>query len=320
MAFRIAQQKKGETRGAVARWLRALLLEDWTLKALALLITLGLWFAVTTQRAPATLRLHNVPLEFILPENVEIGNDPTKVVEVTLQGSRGKLDEMNVANLVARADVTGLRPGDRVARLSDSIRMDLPEDVHIIEVSPRSVTLHLETVIEHDVPVEARFEGELPAGFQRTGVTVTPERVHVRGPESHVNSVERAFTETISLSDLRESRTFQQVAVDIPDHKVTPLDAVVSVRVEVSEEQSERRFMNVPVRSPSGAAIAPQTATVVTLRGPRTIVEALRPEDVRLIVEPSENGPAEPRLLLPPAAQGRVELVSTTPTHFSFDR
>src|ERR1700750_2517609 len=200
MSFRVAQQKKGETRGAVARWVRALLFEDWTIKTLALLITLGLWYAVTTQRAPATMRLHNVPLEFVLPENIEIGNDPTKVVEVTLQGGRGKLREINGANHVARADVAALRPGDRVARLSDSVRMDLPEDVHIIEVTPRSVTLHLETVVEQDVLVEARFEGELPAGFRRTNVTVTPERVHVRGPESHVNSVERAFTETISLS------------------------------------------------------------------------------------------------------------------------
>lgn len=319
MAFRIERQKKGESRGALARWLRALLFEDWTLKALALAITLGLWFAVTTQRAPATRLLRGIPLEFVLPENVEIGNDPPKAIEITLQGSRGKLDEMNQSNLVALADVTGLRPGDRVARLSDLIRLDLPEDVRIVEVTPRSVTLHLETVVERDVPVEARFEGELPAGFRRTDVTVTPERVRVRGPESHVNSIDRAFTETISLSDLRESRTFQQVAVDIADHKVTTLDPAVSVRVEVSEEQSEQRFTNVQVRTPSGAPAAPPTATVV-LRGPRSVIVGLKPEDVRLVIEPTEDGPAPPRLSLPPNAQGRVELVSTTPSQFGFDR
>jgi hypothetical protein len=319
MAFRVTQRKGNESRGAAARWFRALLFEDWTLKTLALLITLGLWYAVTTQRAPATLRLHNLPLEFVLPENVEIGNDPTKVVEVTLQGSRGKLDEMNVANLVARADVTALRPGDRVARLSDSVRMDLPEDVRIIEVTPRSVTLHLETVVERDVPVEARFEGELPVGFHRKGVTVTPERVRVRGPESHVNELERAYTETISLTEMRENQPPQQVAVDIPDHKVTPLDATVSVRVEVVEEQTERRFTSVPVRTPSGAAASPSTASI-TLRGPRSVVESLKPEDVRLVVEPTEDGPAAPRLSLPPSAQGRVELISTSPSQFSFDR
>jgi YbbR domain-containing protein len=319
MAYRIEKPKGDDSRGVAARWVRALLFEDWTLKALALAITLGLWYAVTTQRAPATTRLHNVPLEFILPESVEIGNDPPKTVEVALQGSQSKLVEMNVANLVARADVTALRPGDRVARLFDMVRMDLPEDVRIVEVLPRSVTLHLEPVVEREVPVEARFEGQLPEGFRRTGVAVTPERVRVRGPESHVNAVERAFTETISLSEMRGGQPAQQVAVDIPDHKVTPLDATVSVRVDVVEEQSERRFTNVPVRTPSGAALVPPVASV-TLRGPRTLVEALKPEDVRLVVEPAEGGPAAPRLSLPPAAQGRVELVSTTPSQFGFDR
>lgn len=319
MAYRMDKQRGDDPRGAAARWLRALLFEDWTLKALALAITLGLWFAVTTQRAPATTRLHNVPLEFVLPESVEISNDPPKAVEVTLQGSQSKLLEMNVANLVARADVTGLKPGDRVARLYDLVRMDLPEDVRIVEVVPRSVTLRLEPVVEREVPVEARFEGQLPEGFRRTGVTVTPERVRVRGPESHVNALERAFTETISLSEMRENQPPQQVAVDIPDHKVTPLDATVSVRVRVEEEQSERRFTNVPVRTPSGAPLAPPSAAV-TLRGPRTVIEALRPEDVRLVAEPTEGGPAVPRLSLPPAAQGRVELVSTTPAQFGFQR
>jgi YbbR domain-containing protein len=298
---------------------RALLFEDWTLKAMALVITLGLWFAVTTQRAPATTRLRNVPLEFVLAENVEIGNDPPKTVEVALQGSQSKLVEMNVANLVARADVTALRAGDRVARLYDLVRMDLPEDVRIVEVMPRSVTLHLEVVVEREVPVEARFEGQLSDGLLRKGVTVTPERVRVRGPESHVNAVEKAFTETISLSEMREGQPPQQVAVDIPDHKVTPLDATVSVAVKVEQEQSERRFTNVPVRSPSGAPLVPPAATV-TLRGPRSVVEALRPEDVRLVVEPTENGPSAPRLSLPPDVQGRVELVSTAPSSFDFDR
>lgn len=318
MAFRTERQKKGEARGALARWLRALLFEDWTLKALALVITLGLWFAVTTQRAPATRLLRGVPLEFVLPENIEIGNDPPKAVEVTLQGGRGKLDEMNAANLVAIADVTGLRPGDRVARLYDLVRLDLPEDVRVTEVTPRSVTLRLETVVERDVPVEARFDGELPAGFSRASVAVAPERVRLRGPESHVNAFERVFTETISLADLRESRTFPQVAVDIPDHKVTPLDATVGVRVEVSEEQADRRFTNVQVRTPSGAPASPSAATVV-LRGPRSVIEALKAEDVRLIIEPTENGPAAPRLSLPPNAQGRVDLVSTTPSQFVFE-
>jgi YbbR domain-containing protein len=321
MAFRFATTKGGgKEPGVSRRWLRALLLEDWTLKVLAFVITLGLWYAVTTQRAPATMRLRAVQLDFILPENVEIGNEPVEEVDITLEGSQGKLAELNARNLVARADLTDLKPGDRVARLTDkNVSMDLPEGVRIVEITPRSLTLHLEQVIEHDVPVEARFDGELPEGFKRGVVQVTPERVRVRGPESHVASIERAFTETISLAGQRETLTLPQVAVDIPDHKVTPLDPTVAVRVEISEEQTARRFVNVVVRSAASGAVTPATAAI-TLRGPRSIVESLRPEDVRLVIETADNGTPAPRLSLPPSAAGRVELVSTTPSEFVINR
>jgi hypothetical protein len=300
--------------------LRALLFEDWTLKVMAALITLGLWYAVTTQRAPAQMRLRGVQLDFILPDGVEIGNDPTDEVDITLEGSHGKLAELNARNLMARADMTELRPGDRVARLTDkNVTMDLPEGVRIVEITPRSLTLHLEPVVEREVPVEARFDGSLPEGFKRGRIEVTPASVRVRGPESHVTAIERVFTETISLAGQRETLMLPQVAVDISDHKVTPLDPTVSVRVEIGEEQAERRFANVPVRSVAGAPVSP-ASVALTLRGPRSVVEALGPEDVRLVVEQTEGGAPVPRLSLPPSAQGHVELVSTNPSEFTFNR
>jgi YbbR domain-containing protein len=320
MASRFPTTKGGAERGAARRWLRALLFEDWTLKVLALAITLGLWYAVTTQRAPAQMRLRAVQLDFILPEGVEVGNDPADEVDVTLEGSQGKLAELNARNLVARADLTDLRPGDRILRLTDkNVSMDLPDGVRIVNINPRSLALHLEPLVERDVPVEARFEGELPEGFRRGDVQVTPPSVRVRGPESHVAAVQRAFTETISLAGQRETLVRSQVAVDIADHKVTPLDSAVTVRVEVGEEQAERHFAGVPVRSASGAPVSPQ-AVALTLRGPRTVVEALRPEDVRLVVEVAEDGKPAPRLSLPPSAQGRVELFNTNLPDFAFNR
>jgi YbbR domain-containing protein len=319
MAFRFTKARSGGARGVARAWLRALLLEDWTLKILALLITLGLWYAVTTQRAPATMRVPAIPLEFILPENVDIGNDPTKQVEVTLEGSQSKLAELNANKLVARADVANLRTGDRVVRLADSVKMDLPEGVRVIEITPRSVTLHLEPVVEHAVPVEVQFEGELPEGFERLGVEITPPQVRLRGPESHVQAIDKVYTETISLAGQRDDINQPQTAVDIPDHKVTPLDPTVSVRVEIAEEQLQRRFNGVPVRTAAGGPATPATASV-TLRGPRSLVSALRPEDVRLVLELAPDASPAPRLSLPPAAAGRVTLVSTTPSEFTINK
>jgi YbbR domain-containing protein len=320
MASRFPTAKGGAEQGAARRWLRALLFEDWTLKLLALGITLGLWYAVTTQRAPAKMSLRGVQLEFILPEGVDIGNEPVDEVDVTLEGSQGKLAELNARNLVARADLTDLRTGDRVLRLTDqNVSMELPDGVRIVNIKPGSLAFHLEPVVERDVPIEARFEGAPPEGFTRGDVQVSPTSVRVRGPQSHVAAVERAYTETISLAGQRETLFLPQVAVDIPDHKVGAADSTVSVRVEIGEEQAERRFAGVAVRSASGAPVSPQSVSL-TLRGPRTIVEALRPEDVRLVVEVAEDGKPAPRLALPPSAQGRVQLFNTNLPEFSLNR
>ena len=96
-------KKKDESHGA-RRWVREFFLEDWTLKLMAFVITLGLWYAVTTQRAPASMRLRAVQLDFILPENVQIGNEPVEEVDVTLEGSQSKLADLSARSLVARAN------------------------------------------------------------------------------------------------------------------------------------------------------------------------------------------------------------------------
>lgn len=320
MSFREVKRRGDEARHVARGWLREFFLEDWTLKLLAMLITLGLWYGVTGQRAPATVRLRGVSLEFFLPENVEVSNDPVEEVDVTLEGSQGKLAEINARNLVARADVTQLKPGDRVARLTrQNVLMDLPAGVRIVEVAPRSITLRLEPIVVRELEVEARFEGRLPEGFARGNVQINPGKVRVRGPESHVAAIERAHTETVSLEGQRESLMLPQLAIDIPDRKVVPLEPTVAVRVEIVEETIERRFANVPVRSAAGGQ--PQPASIaVTLRGPRSTVESLRPEDVRVVVELREDGSTEPRLSLPPDAQGRVHLVSTTPETLTINR
>ena len=321
MAFREAKRKgtAGDTRRVAAEWLREIFLEDLGLKLLALVIAVGLWFVGTGLRAPATVRMRGVPLEFIRPEQMEISNDAAEEVAVTLEGSQGRLAEINARNLVARADITQLRPGERVVRLTaQNVTMDLPVGVRVVGIEPRSVTLRLEPVVEREVEVEAKFEGSPPPGYVRGQVQITPPRVRVRGPESHVLAVEKAHTDTISLEGQRES-LLTRTDVDTADRKVVPLDSVVTVRVEIAEERAEKRFADITVVSAVGGQPQPATAAV-TLRGPRSVVDGLRPQDIRLMLEQAADGATRTRLSLPPNLEGRVELVATAPAEFAVNR
>ena len=95
----------------VEKLLRKLFVEDWSLKLLSLGITLVLWLLVTGQNEPVTTHV-NIQLNFVRPQSLEISNDPPKIVDVTLTGSRSKLDNLSVLDLVATVDLTDQQVGE----------------------------------------------------------------------------------------------------------------------------------------------------------------------------------------------------------------
>ncbi|HEY0547458.1 MAG TPA: CdaR family protein [Pyrinomonadaceae bacterium] len=303
-------------RGAEG-WLRAIFLEDWSLKLLALAITLGLWFGVTGQRTPATIRLSSVQLNFRLPSEMEISNEPPDKVDAILTGSKESLDRLNSRNLIAFVDVSGYQQGTHTVRLMrDTVTMDLPEGVHIDAIDPNLVALRLEPRAVREVPVEVQLDGKLPDGYELKSATTTPAKVRLRGPASHIDKVSSVQTEKISLNNLTANTNIAQASVTINDDKVTISDPVVSVLLEIGEQRIEKSFTGVPVRESSGATARPQSATV-TLYGERSVLEKLRAEDMQIILDAAEDGSINTRLSLPPGVEGRVELRNTKPTGFT---
>jgi YbbR domain-containing protein len=309
------------------RWLHDLLFADWGLKLLALAITLGLWFAVTGQRVPANARLRRVPLHFVLPNDMEIANDPREEVDVTLRGGKQILNSLRAQDAVVNFDASAFSPGERLVRLSrETVTLELPDDVNAEDVSieriePATVPLRLERRVEREVEVEPRLEGKPPAGYELLGVEARPQRVRVRGPESSLDALQRAPTETVSLEGKTENFVAAQIAVDIPDRKLVALDAVVDVLIRIGEPRSTRRLEGVAVRLAPNAQGTPQPArATVDLRGARSVVEKLRASDLVVILETAGDGTTRPRLALSSGADAGVELLSTQPANFSIKR
>ncbi|MGH9943146.1 MAG: CdaR family protein, partial [Pyrinomonadaceae bacterium] len=300
--------------------------EDRTLLLLAVLITLGLWLAVTSQRTPTTARLRNVPLIFAHSPEMEISNDPREQVEVTLRGSRRALDALKSGGLVVTFDAGGFQPGDRMVRLTpQNVELGLPDEVSadgvtVERIEPSTIPLRLERRVEREVEVKPRLEGKVAAGYEIVEIQAAPASIRVRGPENRVNSLTHALTETISIEDKTQSFSVEHAAIDIPDQKLVPSDAVVDVRVKIEEERIERTLAGVAVRPADARAgeARPASATV-TVRGPRSLVGQLRPEDLTLVLD-EFDGVLKPRLLPPPDLQGRIELLSTAPAEFSLTK
>lgn len=292
------------------KMLRRIFLEDWSLKLISLAIAIVLWMLVTGQNQPVTAHL-NVQLNFIRPTGLEISNDPPRTVDVMLTGSRNKLDDLTSLDLVATVDLTDQRGGERVLRLADKAQIPLPQGIKIDGFQPSAIPIRLEEVIDRQVNVEAKIEGKPADGFEVYSVYPNKGSVSVRGPASHVNSLQKVMTETVWLAEHKESFTAPNVALDVPDPKVDLLEPVVNVNVEIGERRIEKSFSDVTVTTAQGGKVQPAT-TSVTLLGPANLINSLKPEEIRIVLDAA----LEPQLDIPGALKGKVILKSISTSKF----
>ena len=291
--------------------LRKIFLEDWSLKLLSLAIAMVLWLVVTGQNQPVTAHV-NVQLNFIRPQMLEISNDPPRTVDVMLTGSRSKLDDLTALDLVATVDISDQRAGERVLRLADKAQISLPQGVKVDGFQPSAIPIRLEPIIERQVMIEPKLEGKPDEGYEVYAVRPSKGSVTVRGPESRVNALQKLFTESIWLSGHKQTFTASNLGIDVPDTKVDLMDPVVNVEVEIGERLIEKSFSAVPVYDAAGVRMQ-GSPMEITVSGPPTILDALKPEDLKVVIEPQSetNSAIEPRLQLGPELQGKVTLKST---------
>lgn len=93
--------------------------------------------------------------------------------------------------------------------------------------------------IEREVVVEPRLQGNPAPAYEVKEVLVTPSRVRVTGPASHVDALGKAQTETISIEGKRESFDVPHVLIYLSDPKVAVLDTV-NVRVTLVDANNSK--------------------------------------------------------------------------------
>jgi YbbR domain-containing protein len=274
---------------AIREYLKDYILENTGLKVLALLITAVLWLSVAS-RPVAQVTLRNVPIIFLnLPEspNLEVTDTDAPSATVYLEGPRDVVDSIRPTEVTVVADMRGVEPGVRVKQLMvDTSR--LPASVKGV-VDPREIRVRVERVIEKDVPVKPRFDGEPPPGYEVVGWQITPSMVRIGGAESRVRDINEVSTETVRLSGHTEPFN-ENVAIDIGSANVNLTDQSprkVTLAVAISEQRKERTLTGLPVtliNAPGGARPRPATVTV-TLYGPRSLVDAITAADVTVAVD-----------------------------------
>ncbi len=283
--------------------IRKVFLEDWMMKLVALVITFALWVGVTGLSKPTVQRMSGIPLTLRLSNDTAVTNSPNQEVDILVSGDKRKIDQISKNDLIVSVDLTDVQPGDRVIQLSpENVSISLPTGVKLDEVQPPRVFVKLEPIEEKEIAVNPVTESSVPDGMEIYGPpTVTPAKVHVRGPASVIKSLSSVTTEKIDLTNKGADFTARQVPVNVSNPKAALLDTVVDVTFRIGEKRIEKTFV-LPVRDYAKRKVT------VTLFGGRSLFDGLKADDLRVDIVKNSAGEDTPQVTLPASLQDKVEV------------
>jgi YbbR domain-containing protein len=307
----------------VREQIRGYLFDNLPLKGLAALIVTAVWLSVAGQTRPrAETMLHDidVSLRNVPPYLTVVGTEPD-LINVRVRGPEDAIRELRLASrmratdLVASVDLINTEQGTYKKPLTIQ---NLPDHVEVQEIYPAPFArVTLEPLATREVRVRPRLIGEVPPGYKRVGLQVTPTVVTIRGPESRVREIEELNTTTVNLTGHTATFT-ESVEVDIlePGSISTVGPSQVALRVEIVEETGEYTIENVPVTVPGqpGAVVTPAEVSV-TLRGPMPVLNGLTAANLTAIVP--GDGPAvrsaTPEVTVDVPEKERIEVARVSP-------
>jgi len=268
------------------QWLR----RDFGRKALALFFAILIWMAVT-RRLQDTADFHGVPVRITTGPGIVVLNDRTPTVDVTVSGSKRRLQRLTVDDIHIEAKIDYLPPGlyfRNIRVTPENVRT--PLGIKVVEIRPETVQVTVDRIESRpNVPVRVRFEGTPRKDYTVLRHTVVPPTVAVSGPSRTVRSVDEVSTEYVSLEGAVQS--FQKDGVKLlVEEGLQVHPATVSVKVEIGRSGAEKAFDKLPllVLCPPAYPLrvrGPLPTVGVTLHGPQAVLNGTDETKIRPFID-----------------------------------
>lgn len=187
-------------------------------KMLSILFAVVFWLYVMDQVNPEMVKtIPDVKVEMLNVESVQnegmvIMGDKEFYVDVKLKGRRSEVIKVTANDLLITADLEGFQKGTNNIMLSSKIFVS---NVAIESLSMNSIKVSLDRIVEVAKSVKVEYVGTLSENFTTGDLSVAPQEISVKGPESLVNNISSIRGQL----DLTEA--YGQLAKEIP---VTPVD------------------------------------------------------------------------------------------------
>ena len=250
------------------------------LKFLALLLALVAWLALgSEERTETTLQM---VLELTnLPKSLMVINEIPSQIEVRVQGPRSVIRELSTEKLHKQIDLTGAKSGTRTEIFTPN-GLNFPRGVVVTRIRPSAISIELDQALIRRLEVQPVLKGSPDPGFEVGEVVISPKEVLLRGPQREINKLQYINTIPIDINKLSSSVT-KDVELDFQNLPLTYLDSQPLVaKITIKPKLQTKTYNNivvVPIGSTGPLRLDPSKVSI-TVRGPTTNLELLRPEDI----------------------------------------
>jgi hypothetical protein len=271
-------------------------------------------------------RFFSVPLAVSTPAGLAVASSYPRTVRITLRGAEESIYPILEEDVEALVRLDGhTAPGNyraevKLNRKGTALNVEPLE----IRVDPQEISFTLEPLVEKKVNVVADLRGAPAYGYESVSTSLSPSAVIVRGARSRVESVLSVPTEEIDLTG-RTASFASKVKLLLPSALVRFAgDGAAEFRATIQEVIAGRSFPAVGITTEDLAARWAVKGTLpegrVQVQGTQLSVDAVRPEQVRLVVDCSPVKRAGQYILHPrPEAPAGVTITDWSPREITID-
>jgi hypothetical protein len=239
------------------------------LRAIALLLAIGLWFFVNAGQRGALAPMR-VPISYRgLPAGFVIVNQRPDFVQIEVRGPSTLLSLLNPDRMVLRLDLSGVTLGQAVFKIGPEM-FNVPRQTDVTRISPSQIVLDIDRIIDRQVPVHVSVQGQPAVGYRVASAKANPPATTVHGPSRFVFHTDSVQTSPVEVNGAKADIS-QSVSLVPPSERVTVLGPnAVEATISISEIITNREFrgLAVDVRDTDYKAKVEPQRIAITVRGP----------------------------------------------------
>jgi YbbR domain-containing protein len=189
--------------------LKKLFLNNWGLKASALLLAVLIWAVISGQEKAYSEKTLKLPIEIInISSNLEVVNLQPEEASVALKGSANIIAKIRPESMAIKIDLKNVHESSKLNYFAEDY-LEIPNGIQIISLHPKMIEVYVEEFDAKELPVKVRFRGQLKEPLKMKGFKVVPDRVTIIAYKSQLNSLTAVFTEEVDLNGITTSRTLR---------------------------------------------------------------------------------------------------------------